>query len=183
MKTRYVIPLAVVAGVVLGAFGARTLIAEKPPTGYYIAEVFDVTNQDDFNTYAAGVPATIAKYGGRYLVRGGKTQSLEGEPPKRIIVMTFDSAEAAPQMVRLARILGHQADPSAISEGEGVSSWKGSLSRPTNGLRRGARYFFKPAVQFSTTVKGADALGPIGVTRRNRLPSALTSPTMAPGKV
>jgi uncharacterized protein (DUF1330 family) len=95
MKTRYVIALAVVAGAVLGAFGARTLMAQKPPTGYYIAEVFDVTNQDEFNTYAAGVPATIAKYGGRYLVRGGKTQSLEGEPPKRIIVMTFESAEAA----------------------------------------------------------------------------------------
>ena len=61
MKTRYVIALAVVAGAVLGAFGARTLMAQKPPAGYYIAEVFDVTNQDDFNTYAAGVPATIAK--------------------------------------------------------------------------------------------------------------------------
>src|SRR4029450_654761 len=95
MKTRSVIALAVVAGAVLGAFGPRTLMAQKPPTGYYIAEVFDVTNQDEFNTYAAGVPATIAKYGGRYLVRGGKTQSLEGEPPKRIIVVTFDSPEAA----------------------------------------------------------------------------------------
>src|SRR5262245_14178148 len=92
MKTRYVVALAVLAGVALGAFANRTLMAQKPPTGFYIAEVFDVTNQDDFNTYAAGVPATIAKYGGRYLVRGGKTQSLEGEPPKRIIVMTFDSA-------------------------------------------------------------------------------------------
>jgi uncharacterized protein (DUF1330 family) len=54
-------------------------MAQKPPTGYYIAEVFDVTNQDDFNTYAAGAPATIARYGGKYLVRGGKTQSLEGQ--------------------------------------------------------------------------------------------------------
>ena len=95
MKTRYVIALALVAGTALGAFGARALLAQKPPTGYYIAEVFDVTNQDGFNTYAAGVPATIAKYGGRYLVRGGKTQSLEGEPPTRIIVTAFDSAEAA----------------------------------------------------------------------------------------
>ena len=95
MKTRYLIALALVAGTALGAFGSRALMAQKPPTGYYFAEVFDVTNQDDFNTYAAGVPATIAKYGGRYLVRGGKTQSLEGEPPKRIVVVTFDSAEAA----------------------------------------------------------------------------------------
>ena len=53
------------------------------------------TNQDNFKTYAAGVPATIAKYGGRSLVRGGKTQPLEGEPPKTIVVLAFDSAEAA----------------------------------------------------------------------------------------
>ena len=126
MKTRYVITLAVLAGAVLGAFGAGTLMAQKPPTGYYIAEVFDVTNQDDFNTYAAGVPATIAKYGGRYLVRGGKTQSLEGEPPKRIIVMTFDSAEAARKWYDFARVFGHQADPSAIGEGERIHRGRGS---------------------------------------------------------
>src|SRR5215813_12612897 len=95
IKARYGIGLALLTGVVIGALGGRMLMAQTPPTGYYIAEVFDVTNQDDFNTYAAGVPATIAKYGGRYLVRGGKTESLEGEPPKRIIVMTFESAEAA----------------------------------------------------------------------------------------
>jgi len=95
MKTRYVIALAVVAGALLGAFGTRTLMAQKPPIGFYIAEVFEVTNQDDFKTYAAAVPATIAKYGGRSLVRGGKTLSLEGEPPKSIVVLTFDSAEAA----------------------------------------------------------------------------------------
>ena len=45
------------------------------------------------------------------------------------------------------------------------------------------RYFFNPAVQFNTTVNGTDALGPTGVTRRNRLPSAVTSPTIAPGGV
>jgi len=32
-------------------------------------------------------------------------------------------------------------------------------------------YFFRPAVQFNTTVNGTDALGSTGVTKRNRLPS------------
>ncbi len=95
MKTRYVVALASVAGIVMGAFASRSLMAQTPPTGFYIAEVSEVTNQNDFNTYAAAVPATIAKYGGHYLVFGGKTQSLEGEPPKRIVIVTFDSAEAA----------------------------------------------------------------------------------------
>lgn len=42
---------------------------------------------------------------------------------------------------------------------------------------------FSSSVQFNTTVKGTDALGPTGVTRRNRLPSAVTSPTTTPGGV
>jgi uncharacterized protein (DUF1330 family) len=64
------------------------------PAGYFIGEVLDVTNQADFSTYAAGATETVAKYGGRYLVRGGKTETLEGEPPGRIIVLAFDSVEA-----------------------------------------------------------------------------------------
>ena len=43
-----------------------------------------------------------------------------------------------------------------------------------------ARHSFKLAVQFSTTVKGTDALGPAGVTSRNRLPSAATSTASVP---
>jgi uncharacterized protein (DUF1330 family) len=65
--------------------------AQKSPTAFYIAEVFKVSNPDQFNTYAAGVPATVEKYGGHYLVRGGKTEALEGEPPKRIVVLSFKS--------------------------------------------------------------------------------------------
>ena len=42
---------------------------------------------------------------------------------------------------------------------------------------------FSSSLQFNTTVNGTDALGPTGVTRRNRLPSAVTSPTIAPGGV
>jgi uncharacterized protein (DUF1330 family) len=61
---------------------------------FYIAEVL-VTNPDDFSPYAAKVPATIEKYGGRYLVRGGRIEGLEGEPPKRLIVTAFPSAADA----------------------------------------------------------------------------------------
>jgi len=39
---------------------------------------------------------------------------------------------------------------------------------------------FIPAVQLRTTVNGGEWLGPTGVARRNRLPSALTSPRIAP---
>ena len=34
-------------------------------------------------------------FNGLYLVRGGKVQAVEGEAPKRIVVIAFDSAEKA----------------------------------------------------------------------------------------
>jgi hypothetical protein len=40
---------------------------------------------------------------------------------------------------------------------------------------------FMAVAQFMTTVKGTLALGPVGVTNRNRFPSGDTSPTIVPG--
>ena len=91
MKIDYRVVLALLAGFGLGSLGTQILRAQKSPAGYFIGEVFEVSKPDEFNTYAAGVPATVAKYGGQFLVRGGKTETLEGEPPKRIIVMAFQS--------------------------------------------------------------------------------------------
>lgn len=60
---------------------------------YVIAQV-EVTNPETFAQYAAQVPAVIEQYGGRYLVRGGKKQELEGEwPVNRVVVLEFPSME------------------------------------------------------------------------------------------
>lgn len=60
-------------------------------SAYLIAEV-DVTDPVVFEQYRAGVPATIAAYGGSYLVRGGAFEVLEGTwQPKRVIVLQFDT--------------------------------------------------------------------------------------------
>jgi uncharacterized protein (DUF1330 family) len=64
-------------------------------SGYVIA-IIDVTNAEDYKEYARQVPATIAKYGGRYLVRGGKMETLEGEwPGSRTVILEFPSLERA----------------------------------------------------------------------------------------
>jgi len=94
MKTHYSVAVALVAGIALGSLGTRAVTAQPSPSGFFIADV-DVTNPDEFNKYAAGVPATIEKYGGRYVVRGGKTESLEGPPPSRFVVTAFKSAADA----------------------------------------------------------------------------------------
>lgn len=96
MKTNHKLTLAVLAGVSIGVAGAKTIHAQqaKAPPAYVIAEV-DVTDPTTFQKYAVKVPETLAPFNGHYLVRGGKIQALEGEAPKRFVVIAFDSAEKA----------------------------------------------------------------------------------------
>ena len=62
---------------------------------YLIAEI-EVTDQPTYDDYRGQVLATVQKYGGRFIVRGGKTESLEGGwMPKRLIVIEFPSMEQA----------------------------------------------------------------------------------------
>ena len=58
---------------------------------YVIVEV-NVTDPPLFGEYAKGVPATIAAYGGRYIVRGGAVEPKEGGwMPKRVVLLEFPS--------------------------------------------------------------------------------------------
>jgi uncharacterized protein (DUF1330 family) len=64
---------------------------------YFVAEL-DVTNTTDaagMEAYRAAVPATLAQYGGRFVVRGGATELVEGGPePKRVVILEFADAAA-----------------------------------------------------------------------------------------
>ena len=88
--------LAALAGAVIGAAGATAIYAQqaKVAPGYVVAEV-DVTDPATFQKYAERVPETLAPFGGHFLMRGGKITALEGEAPKRLTVIAFESAEKA----------------------------------------------------------------------------------------
>jgi uncharacterized protein (DUF1330 family) len=96
MKTNYILGLAVLVGVAIGVAGASKILAQqaKSAPGFVIAEV-DVTDPTTFQKYADQVPGTLAPFNGRYVVRGGKTTPLEGDAPKRVVVIAFDSVEKA----------------------------------------------------------------------------------------
>ncbi len=96
MKTNSKLALAVLAGVSIGVAGSKAIHAQqvKTPLAYIVAEV-DVMDPTTFHKYAEKVPETLAPFNGHYLVRGGKVQAVEGEAPKRITVIVFDSAEKA----------------------------------------------------------------------------------------
>jgi uncharacterized protein (DUF1330 family) len=61
-----------------------------------VIAIVDVTDPEGYLEYSRQVPATIAKYDGRYLVRGGKTEVREGEwPGPRTIILEFPSLARA----------------------------------------------------------------------------------------
>ena len=62
---------------------------------YVIADI-DVQDPVRYADYRAMVPASIEAYGGRFLARGGKVESLEGPwQPKRTVILEFPSVERA----------------------------------------------------------------------------------------
>ncbi len=63
-------------------------------TAYVIAEI-DVADRDAYKAYQAADADSVARHGGRILVQGGRTASLEGAAPKRIQLIEFASIEAA----------------------------------------------------------------------------------------
>jgi uncharacterized protein (DUF1330 family) len=81
-----------------GETGSRiTGEGEAHMAAYVIADL-TITDPEGFAVYRTMVPATIARYGGKYVVRGGKTETLEGGwDPKRVVVIEFESAERARQ--------------------------------------------------------------------------------------
>jgi uncharacterized protein (DUF1330 family) len=62
---------------------------------YIIARV-QVTDWERYRQYTDATPETIARYGGKFIVRGGQIVTLEGEPEnRRLVVIEFPSLERA----------------------------------------------------------------------------------------
>ena len=95
MKANFKAFCAGLAGLAIGISGTAAIYAQtRTPHGFLVADV-EVTDQAGFQKYAAGVPATLTPFGGHYIVRGGKTISLEGAAPHRVVVTEFPSIEKA----------------------------------------------------------------------------------------
>lgn len=62
----------------------------------YLVATLEIKDLESFKPYIAKVPAIVEHYGGRFLVRGGELELLEGEWPfRRVTVIEFPSLEQA----------------------------------------------------------------------------------------
>jgi uncharacterized protein (DUF1330 family) len=63
-------------------------------SAYFVVDL-DIANSEAMADYRAAVPGTLAQYGGRFLVRGGAAELIEGAPePKRVVIIEFADTAA-----------------------------------------------------------------------------------------
>ena len=64
-------------------------------SAYVIVEI-DIVDPTGYEEYKELASATVEKYGGKYIVRGGAVETVEGDwKPKRIVVLQFGSMQRA----------------------------------------------------------------------------------------
>ena len=62
----------------------------------YLIAHLTVTDPEAFRDYQAAVPAIIQRFGGRYLLRGGAVETLEGQwQVSRLVVLEFPGMDEA----------------------------------------------------------------------------------------
>jgi uncharacterized protein (DUF1330 family) len=94
MKPHYILSLAMLSGIALGAIAVQALHAQTKPPVYYVAEV-DVTDLDGYlKEYAPKAAASSKAFGGQTLAAGQEIAQIEGAPPKRrVVIVKWDSLE------------------------------------------------------------------------------------------
>lgn len=92
MKTKLIAALLLIVGVIAGrAWGAQ----EAAKKAYIIGQI-DVSNPQQYGEYAKSSPDIIAKYGGRFVARAGRTVTLEGPAARsRVVIIEYPSFERA----------------------------------------------------------------------------------------
>lgn len=62
----------------------------------YVINDMEVTDPQLFEEYRKLSPPTVALYGGRFLARGGRTETLEGDwRPRRLVILEFPNLQQA----------------------------------------------------------------------------------------
>lgn len=64
-------------------------------TAYAVAHLWDVVRGDAIAEYLERIDATLAPFGGRFIVHGGAVELLEGQWPGSLVVIGFPTHEAA----------------------------------------------------------------------------------------
>ena len=95
--TRYLsLGLAMLAGAAFGAVAVGGLNAQsKAPGAYAILDISDIVDPTALKQIVAKADPAIKAGGGQTLARTNKVTALGGTPPKRVVILAFDSVDQA----------------------------------------------------------------------------------------
>ena len=88
--------LAMLAGGAIGAVAVNGLHAQgKAPGAYAVVDISAITNPDLFKTLLPKAGPANDAFGGKYVIRTENIVGVIGTPPKRFVVIAFDSMDKA----------------------------------------------------------------------------------------
>jgi uncharacterized protein (DUF1330 family) len=98
MKMFYTVSLTAIASALVGAAAISALHAQGTKPGYAVVDISEITDPEAFKAIPASpttTPSGMAALGGRFIIRTESITALDGTPPKRFVVIQFDSVEKA----------------------------------------------------------------------------------------
>src|ERR1700730_3383264 len=96
MNRYLTVGLAMFAGAVFGAVAVSGLNAQnKAPGAYAVVDLSEISNPDLFKTLLPKAEPAMNAFGGKYVIRTENIVGLDGTPPKRFVVIAFDSIDKA----------------------------------------------------------------------------------------
>ena len=63
--------------------------------GYVVCVYKNITNEDKLKEYAVKARAAVESFNGKFLIRGGRASSKEGETSPRTVIIEFPSYDKA----------------------------------------------------------------------------------------
>ena len=93
MRILGAVALALAVGIAIGATVAGGVSAQTAPAAYAIIDISEITDPDGYAAIVNNAP--LLAFGGRYMIRTDNITALAGAPPKRFVVIAFDSPDKA----------------------------------------------------------------------------------------
>jgi uncharacterized protein (DUF1330 family) len=96
VNQRIALGLAMLAGAAFGAVSVNGLNAQsKAPAAYAVVDISEISDPGLFKTLLPKAEPAITAFGGKFVVRTENIAGLDGTPPKRFVVIGFDSMDKA----------------------------------------------------------------------------------------
>jgi uncharacterized protein (DUF1330 family) len=96
MNRQITLGLAMLAGAVVGAAAISGLNAQgAAPGAYAVVDISEISDPDVYKTILPKAGPANDAFGGKFVVRTSDFVALDGTPPKRFVIIGFDSTEKA----------------------------------------------------------------------------------------